>query len=33
VVIGKVDEKFEEFLRGWTPENAQDPRREMNGGN
>jgi len=33
VVIGKVDEKFEEFLRGWTPEDPQDPRREMNGGN
>ena len=40
VVIGAVDEKFEEFLRGWKPETpddpgrdpSRDPRREMTGG-
>jgi DnaJ-class molecular chaperone len=32
VVIGKVDEKFEAFLRGWKPENPEDPRQEMTGG-
>jgi DnaJ-class molecular chaperone len=32
VVTGAVDEKFEEFLRGWKPKNAADPRREMTGG-
>jgi len=32
VVIGKVDEKFEEFLREWKPEEPFDPRREMTGG-
>jgi DnaJ-class molecular chaperone len=32
VVIGNVDEKFEAFLRGWTPETVNDPRRDMMGG-
>jgi DnaJ-class molecular chaperone len=33
VVIGPVDEKLEEFLRGWKPGHKPDPRREMTGGN
>ncbi len=32
VVTGAVDEKLEEFLRGWKPERSSDPRREMTGG-
>jgi len=32
IVIGPVDDKLEEFFRGWKPEQPFDPRREMTGG-
>ena len=32
VVIGPVDEQFEDFLRNWKPGRKFDPRREMTGG-